>query len=220
MNRSIPLFPLDAILFPGTRSVLHIFEPRYRAMLADILEGDREFGLLPPGEDGGAPTPGTLGCVARVETHQPLPDDRSLVTVIGGKRFIFGDSVATTAPYLLGSVVEFDDDPGEHDIPADAEEALRRLGERCRAALAELTDGDANGNWADDGAALTFEVASVVPWSAGQARQLLAIRSAAGRADVLLQVLPQIVPELEGRAAVHTRASTNGKGPHLPELSS
>ncbi len=217
---SLPLFPLDAILYPGTRTALHIFEPRYRAMLADILAGDHEFGLLPPGDDGGAPAPGTIGCVARVEAHQPLTDDRSLITVAGRSRFILQDSHDTETPYLIGSVVEFDDDPDARDLPADAEEALRRLGDRCRNALADLTDAGTSGAWARDGAALTFEVASVVPWDAAQARQLLAIRSAAGRADVLLRILPQLVPELEGRAAVHRRASTNGKGPHKPDLAS
>jgi hypothetical protein len=220
MTRSLPLFPLDAILYPGTRTALHIFEPKYRAMLSDILAGDHEFGLLPPGDDGGAPPPGTIGCVARVEAHQPLADDRSLITVAGRSRFILQDSSATEDPYLVGSVIEFDDDPDARDLPADAEEALRRLGDRCRNALAELTDAGTSGSWARDGAALTFEVASVVPWDAAQARQLLAIRSAAGRADVLLRILPQLVPELEGRAAVHSRASTNGKGPHAPDLAS
>ncbi|MEO5825223.1 MAG: LON peptidase substrate-binding domain-containing protein [Gemmatimonadales bacterium] len=220
MTRSIPLFPLDAILYPGTRSALHIFETKYRAMLADILSGDHEFGLLPPGDDGSTPQPGTIGCVARVEAHQPLSDDRSLITVVGQSRFLLHDSRDTDTPYLVGEVVEFDDDPDAMDLPADTEESLRRLGDRCRNALAELTDAGAGGTWARDGAALTFEVASVVPWDTAQARQMLAIRSAAGRADVLLRVLPQLVPELEGRAAVHSRASTNGKGRHTPDIAS
>ncbi|MBA2292112.1 MAG: LON peptidase substrate-binding domain-containing protein [Gemmatimonadales bacterium] len=220
MTLPLPLFPLDAILYPGTRSALHIFEPRYRAMLADILTSDHEFGLLPPGDDGGAPAPGTIGCVARVEAHQSLADDRSLISVVGRTRFVLQEMVDTETPYLLGTVAEFDDDPDERDLPPDAEEALRRLGERCRNALAELTDAGTSGPWAADGATLTFEVASVMPWDAAQARQLLAMRSAAGRADVLLRVLPQLVPELEGRAAVHSRASTNGKGPHTPDIAS
>ncbi len=218
MTRSLPLFPLDTILYPGTRSALHIFEPKYRAMLADIIAGDHEFGLIPPGDDGGAPAPGTVGCVARVESHQPLDDERSLITVAGRSRFILQETHDTEGSYLVGSVVEFDDEPDARDLPADADEALRRLGDRCRNALAELTDAGTHGSWARDGAALTFEVASVIPWNAAQARQLLAIRSAAGRADVLLRILPQLVPELEGRAAVHSRASTNGKGPHIPDL--
>ncbi len=49
----LPLFPLTTVLFPGAPMPLHIFEPRYRQMLADCLEGDRRFGLV-PGAAGGA----------------------------------------------------------------------------------------------------------------------------------------------------------------------
>src|SRR4029079_13532551 len=51
----LPLFPLTTVLFPGAPMPLHIFEPRYRQMLADCLEGDRRFGLVPgePAEAGG-----------------------------------------------------------------------------------------------------------------------------------------------------------------------
>ena len=44
MPRELPIFPLPLVLFPGVVQPLHIFEPRYRAMLKDCLEGDRRFG--------------------------------------------------------------------------------------------------------------------------------------------------------------------------------
>jgi Lon protease-like protein len=221
MSRLLALFPLDVVLFPGARIALHIFEPRYQVLLADVLEGSGEFGLIPPGDDGGAPAEGSLGCVAHVATQQPIGDGRANIIVAGVRRFTLRRYVETEGiPYRVGLVDEFEDEEGATDIPADSAEALRRLADRCRAALAELTGLDVTEPWPLDAAALTFRVASVLPWEPTQARQLLAIRSAAQRADLLLRVLPQLVPELEARAAVHSRAGTNGKGHHSPDLGS
>src|SRR6266542_2592016 len=62
----LPLFPLNLVLFPGTPLPLHIFEPRYRQMLADCLIGDRRFGVVQPGGEVEAPDRGAVGCVAEV----------------------------------------------------------------------------------------------------------------------------------------------------------
>ena len=45
MPRDLPIFPLPLVLFPGAVQPLHIFEPRYRRLLADSLAGDRRFGI-------------------------------------------------------------------------------------------------------------------------------------------------------------------------------
>ena len=219
MSRLLPLFPLDIVLFPAARTGLHIFEPRYRVMLADVLEGSGEFGIVAPGDDGSPPPTGSLGCVAHVRSHEPVGDGRSNIVVTGGRRFTLRRYVEVEgAPYLVALVDEFDDEEGARELPGDAVESLRRLADRCRSALAELTGLDAGEPWPDDPAALTFRVAAVLPWDTTQARQVLAIRSAAQRADLLLRVLPQIVPELEVRAELHARAPSNGKGHHPPDF--
>lgn len=216
MSRLLPLFPLDVVLFPGARLPLHIFEPQYRALLADVLAGDSRFGLLAPAPDGEVPPEGALGCVARVDAHQPLSDGRANIVAAGERRFVLRRyTEGESAPYMIGLVDEFDDEESADDLPGDTLDMLRRLAERCRAALGELTGLDDASPWPDDAGELTFRVAAVMPWEAHQARQLLAVRSAAQRADLLLRVLPQIVPELELRASVHARAPTNGKS-HQP----
>ncbi len=219
MSRLLPLFPLDVVLFPGARIALHIFEPRYQVLLADVLEGSGEFGLVPPGDGSEQPEPGVLGCVAHVVSRQPVGDGRADIIVTGARRFTLRQYVdAEGIPYRVGLVDEFEDDEGASPLPADSSETLRRLADRCRAALTELTGLDASEPWPSDAAAFTFRVASVLPWDTTQARQLLGIRSAAQRADLLLRVLPQVVPELEARATVHSRASTNGKSHHPPDI--
>jgi ATP-dependent Lon protease len=86
----LPLFPLPIVLFPGTLIPLHIFEPRYRDMVADVLETDRRFGLIYHDPDRQGPflsEEGRVGTVARIRRHQPLPDGRSLILVRGLERF-------------------------------------------------------------------------------------------------------------------------------------
>lgn len=216
MSRPLPLFPLDMVLFPGTRAPLHIFEDRYRALLAHVVAGDGAFGLIAPGADGGPPGRGAIGCIATVVTHQPLGDGRSNILVEGGPRFILRRLVDEGTPFLQGIVEEFGDEEGAAEIPADAEHALRNLAERCRKAMAVLSDLPSEPGWSSDPSAFTFEVAGTIPWDATQARPLLAMRSAAERAELLLRLLPGVVPDLEDRATIHRRAGGNGKGHHLP----
>ncbi len=217
MSRRLPLFPLDVVLFPGVELPLHIFEPRYQAMLADVLEADQRFGMLSGGPQNAPPESGTIGCVARVATQIALPDGRSNIVVAGESRFVLRRLVDEDRPYLVGLVDEFDDEEGVDELPADMVEALRQLAGRCRAALGVLTDRPDGAPWAADPATLTFQVAGALPWGTEQGRRLLAARSPALRADMLLRVLPRLVPDLERRASVHRHAGGNGKGHHPPE---
>ena len=90
---TIPLFPLpNVVLFPNVFLPLHIFEPRYRAMLADALAGDRIIGmaLLQPGFEAdyqGAPPVYPVGCAGVITHAERLPDGRSNVVLRGLEKF-------------------------------------------------------------------------------------------------------------------------------------
>ena len=81
-NRIIPLFPLPTTVFyPNTSLPLHIFEPRYRTMVADTLKGEGKIGmiLLKPGWESdyqGTPEIMTIGCVGEITRHSELPEGR------------------------------------------------------------------------------------------------------------------------------------------------
>ncbi len=220
MSRRLPLFPLDVVLFPGGELPLHVFEPRHQAMLADVLQSDPRFGVLPTGPQHAPPERGTIGCIARVASHIALPDGRSNIVVIGESRFVLRRLLDEDHPYLVGLVDEFGDEEGAAELPSDMVESLRQLAERCRTALGVLTDRADAMPWAADPATLTFQVAGALPWGTDQGRRLLAARSPALRADMLLGVLPRIVPDLERRASVHRHATGNGKGHHPPDWDS
>jgi uncharacterized protein len=89
----LPLFPLpNVVLFPGALLPLHIFEPRYRAMVADALQGDGRIGivLLRLGWDqdyDGRPPIHTIGCSAAIVHATPLDDGRYNIVLRGLERF-------------------------------------------------------------------------------------------------------------------------------------
>jgi Lon protease-like protein len=90
---TIPIFPLpNAVLFPNVFMPLHIFEPRYRAMVADALGGDRIIGvmLLKPGFEAdyeGCPDVFPVGCAGLVTHSEPLPDGRFNIVLRGIEKF-------------------------------------------------------------------------------------------------------------------------------------
>jgi Lon protease-like protein len=106
----LPLFPLpNLVFFPSTRLPLHIFEPRYRQMVADALESDQRFGivLLRPGwQDDyyGAPAVHQLGTLGTIEQAVPLDDGRYNILVRGDVRVrILAEE--NRAPYRMARVV-------------------------------------------------------------------------------------------------------------------
>ena len=83
------MFPLGSVLFPSFVLPLHIFEPRYRALIRDVLDGDREFGvcLIERGaEVGGDDVRTAVGTAAQVHEAEELPDGRWAVVAVGGRR--------------------------------------------------------------------------------------------------------------------------------------
>ncbi len=106
---TIPIFPLaELVLFPNMSRPLHIFEPRYRAMVADALEGDRLIGmvLLRPGYQAdyeGRPPVYSIGCAGRITEVERLPDGRYAIVLRGLVKFrITGED--DSRPYRLAQV--------------------------------------------------------------------------------------------------------------------
>jgi Lon protease-like protein len=210
MPSRLPLFPLNLVLFPGEPLPLHIFETRYREMLADSLAGDQRFGItavIPP-------VPGAIGSVARIRATQPLGDGRSNIVVMGERRFALRTLLDEQRPYLVGSVEEFDDQPGTAPLPQERAE-LMSLAEDYRKALALLSDSaEEEGDWAEQTEAFTFQVAALTGLEVDVKSRLLVTRSTRERTRRLVELLPQLIRLVRSRAEVHLRARSNGKGGH------
>jgi Lon protease-like protein len=196
---------------------LHIFEPRYRQLLADCMGGDRSFGILlkEEGAEEGSLPRGHVGCVAHIESTQALPDGRSNIVVTGVGRFALERIVESDRPYFVGEVREFDDvDEPELEL-RPLSERVRRTFERVgRAARVLSDDRDPLPSLPDDAAYLSFAIGALIDIDLGARQRLLASRSAAARLRELDQLLSAVVESLESRASVHVRAKANGRGPH------
>jgi Lon protease-like protein len=110
MTRRIPLFPLpEVVLLPGTLLPLHIFEPRYRALVADALESDRTIGMtmLKPGADASAAAPPIhrVGTAGEIVDSERLPDGRYNILLEARFRFRVLDEEPPD-PYRVARVEE------------------------------------------------------------------------------------------------------------------
>jgi len=97
----IPVFPLPgALLLPRSRLPLHIFEPRYLAMIEDVLKTpERLIGMIQPSEQNGAERMQTIGCAGRLTQFSETEDGRYMVTLTGVSRYRLGKEITGFTPY-------------------------------------------------------------------------------------------------------------------------
>lgn len=107
---TLPVFPLQTVLFPQTPIQLHIFEERYKKMMRQVLETDLLFGicLIRQGVEayGPMPVPYPVGCSARIIDVQPLSEGKMNLTAIGEERFRIR-SLVQHSPYLVAEVEDY-----------------------------------------------------------------------------------------------------------------
>src|ERR1700686_3938107 len=176
----LPLFPLQVVLFPRTALPLHIFEERYKQMIADVLRGKPEFGVVLAGEKGIVNT----GCTASIEkVVKKYPDGRMDLFTIGRRRFeiiLLNDEKS----YLRGAVEFFDDeatDPIPPDVRKRVMEAYNDILSLPNAGAVqdpELTDPQ-----------LSFQLAQVIP-DLDFRQVLLGLRSESDRMRRLAEFFP------------------------------
>lgn len=213
----LPLFPLAVVLLPGTALPLHIFEPRYRRMVADAIAGSREFGLvyLPPGQRDDELPSGWPLTVARIEDHEPLPDGRSNILVRGTRRVTLAAFVPDDAPYRVATVTDAPDQPDTVQPLESLAAQVRQLFARVAAAARAVADDpDPAPTLPTDPALLAYAIAAAVDLEPKARQRLLATRDPGERLALVLGLLTPVAADLEQRAAVHARARTNGHGPH------
>jgi len=217
-QRTLPLFPLPLVLLPAARLPLHIFEPRYRRLLADCLSTDREFGIICRSADATDTTitRGTIGTVTHIDSVAGLPDGRSNILVHGVSRFEVVQLQEGSTPYLIAQVEQVTDrdEPAESLMAASLEvrDLIARVGSAARAIADDQT---AVPEFPDDAATLSFAIAQSIDLDLSVRQSLLESRSPLGRLRQLELLLRAVAPAIEGRAMVHRRARSNGHGPAL-----
>ncbi len=137
-RNELPLFPLpNVVLFPATQLPLHIFEPRYRAMVADALEGERLIGMvmLRPGWESsynGTPAVYPIGCAGFITHADRLPDGRYNIILRGVEKFRIVDERLTGTEqeaYRIATVQTIEESPADASGRgiSDARAELERL---------------------------------------------------------------------------------------------
>ena len=187
----LPIFPLPgAILFPRSQLPLHIFEPRYREMVRDAIDGAGRIGMIQPqrlDDDNKAPLY-AVGCVGEIVGIEELDDGRFNIVLLGSNRFRFVQDVIVDAAYRCAEVdIEAFDDGEPDALPlvqrAEVEREARRLGD----AMGLAVDWDAVSRLDDE--MLVNAIAQVAPFDVGAKQALLEQPTLEGRADLLVQLM-------------------------------
>jgi uncharacterized protein len=193
------MFPLSAVLFPHASMPLHVFEPRYRALMRDCLAGDPRFGvvLIERGSEvGGGDQRAALGTRGVITDAAELADGRWILQV-RGEALIEVEQWLADTPYPVALVGEVVREPGAGDPGPILTAAARRV-RRARALLAEQGGGPplAPGLTFDGGGDVevaSWQLCAAAPVSPYDAQRLLA---AGGAAERLARVV-DLMEELE-----------------------
>jgi uncharacterized protein len=139
----LPLFPLGTVLTPGMPLSLHVFEPRYRKLVADLLNDQDprapEFGVVAlrgGWEVGELQDLHEVGTAARVTDVLPLADGRCDLSAIGERRFVIEQLDTASRPYLMATVRWLTEPDGQ--LSAGLLFGAQRAMQRHRSALARL----------------------------------------------------------------------------------
>jgi Lon protease-like protein len=187
----IPIFPLPgAILFPRSQLPLHIFEPRYREMVRDVIDGAGRIGIIQPlrlDDDNKAPLH-AVGCIGEIVGIEELDDGRFNIVLLGTNRFRFIQDVSFDATYRCAEIdIEAFDDSEPPALAlaerAEVEREARRLGD----ALGLAVDWDAVSRLDDE--MLVNAIAQVAPFDIGAKQALLEQPTLGGRSDLLVQLM-------------------------------
>jgi uncharacterized protein len=196
------MFPLGTVLVPGAVLPLHVFEPRYRALVADCLAGEPEFGvvLIERGSEvGGGDVRRDVGTVARIVELAELPGGRYALATVGVRRIRIGEWLADD-PYPRADVEDWPDEPDRPDDEPGLDEIVARL-RRVLALQAELGEPAApvTTELADDPALATYQATALAPLGPDDRYRLLAAPAPAARRALLGQFLAEAEETLRFR---------------------
>ena len=183
----ITIFPLTgAILYPGLHLPLHIFEPRYRAMISDALARDRRIGMIQPQRDfEGAPL-FQIGCLGRIDEVQALDDGRFNIVLEGEKRFRMLRELDVTTPFRQ---IEAELLPeSDEDVLAAVERAsFEREARRFADAQGYRVDWESVARL--DDMSLINGVCQIAPFDAAAKQALLEAGGIGERCELLIQLM-------------------------------
>ncbi|MGX5831534.1 LON peptidase substrate-binding domain-containing protein [Mesorhizobium sp. 43Arga] len=190
---TIPLFPLEgALLLPGGRMPLNIFEPRYLQMVDEAVAGSRLIGVIQPRLDGalredGEPELCNVGCAGRIIAFSETGDGRYLISLQGVFRFRIAHELTVKTPFRQAKPAPFladlDDDPAANEIDRPA---------LLKAFRAYLQANDLEADWESvsraENAMLVNALSMMAPYGPAEKQALLEAADLKTRAETLIAI--------------------------------
>lgn len=186
--RRISLFPLTgAILFPGMQLPLHIFEPKFRALIGDSLARDRMIGMIQPKGRGDNSPLFAIGCLGRMGDVEATDDGRYNIILEGLQRFTVIKELNVKTAFR-----QVEAELWEEDEAAD----VLSIAERASLEIESRRFADAQGYAVDWGAvgqlddySLVNAIAQIAPFDSAAKQALLEARGLSMRADLIVQLM-------------------------------
>jgi Lon protease-like protein len=190
----IPIFPLEsALLLPRGQLPLNVFEPRYIAMLDDVIKSHRVIGMVQPDaeavEADGSSRLFSIGCAGRVTQFAETGDGRYLVTLTGIARYRIVEEIAAVTPYRQCRVdftaFEQDFEPAAGEEAVDRDGVLKALGNFADANQLQI-------DWKSvreaPNESLVNALSMMSPYGPKEKQALLEAPDLRSRADVLIAI--------------------------------
>lgn len=185
----IPLFPLDMVLFPGAALPLHIFEERYKEMVAECLAERKPFGVVRSDGEQMA----IIGCTATIVRVVKRYDDGKMDILCEGVQRFEIEGLDESRRFLQADV-EFFEDEGAGSTRPDREDCAA-----LHFATLHLAGIEGPAMHVDLNAPVAFQLADALPSDLGFKQQLLASRSDADRTTKLREFYNEMLPRLSAK---------------------
>ncbi|SFP82650.1 LON peptidase substrate-binding domain-containing protein [Sphingomonas rubra] len=181
----LSIFPLPgALLFPGLHLPLHIFEPRYQAMISDAMARDRRIGMIQPSDDEDGLY--AVGCIGRIVEVEAMEDGRYNLVLEGVSlfRILRELEVTTLFRQVEAELIAL---PSPDDLSLGRRAALEAESRRFADAAGYAVDWDAVARLDDE--SLVNGVAQIAPFDAAAKQGLLEAEGIEARAELLIQLM-------------------------------
>lgn len=186
----LSIFPLPgALLFPGLHLPLHIFEPRYRAMVSDAVARDRRIAMIQPRTDSpdrDRPALFDVGCVGRIAEVEALDDGRYNLILEGLSLFRVIEELDVTTPFRQVEAMLMPS-PRDEVLALAARSSLELESRRFAEAQGYAVDWEAVGRL--DDSSLVNGIAQIAPFDVAAKQALLEAPGIAERAELLVQLM-------------------------------
>lgn len=188
VKRRISIFPLPgAILLPDMQLPLHIFEPRYRALVGDVLARDRMIGMIQPMEGGENPPLFTIGCLGRIGDVEALADGRYNIVLEGLQRFTMLRELEVSTPFRQIEAELWEEDETGETLSLGERAALEAEARRFAETQGYAVDWSSVSQL--DDFSLVNLISQIAPFDVAAKQALLEAKGLATRNELVIQLM-------------------------------